>query len=655
MTLDEAISAPFKLDLDLVSQDEVVLENVLEKECFLTIHGASADRHVHGIISSFERVTEGNRHIIYKATVVPRLWFLGLRTDNRIFQNKNIKEILTSVLEAAQIKSDQIEFRLEGQYESREYCVQFRETDLAFISRLIQHEGIFYFFEHTNKSHKIIFADGRSAYQPIDGASTLMFNKIGLLSSDEAVLSFSSRKKVKSGKVTLNDFNPDQPSTPMDSHQEGNAGKNHEVYDYPGSYENTDTGKRLAKVRLEEKMVMREFGQGATNSPNFMPGRTFVLKSHPNSSFNKKYLLLASTQTGTQPQVVNADEGADTFSVHFSVIPADTTYRPERTTSKPMIYGPQTAIVVGPAGEEIYTDDQGRVKVQFHWDRQGKKDEKSSCWIRVSQPHAGAGFGAVSLPRIGEEVIVSFLDGDPDRPIITGRVYNGANPAPHGLPDNKTKSSVKTNSTPGGGGYNELSFEDKKGEEEVFLHGQKDMTIAIENDKNQTIGKNETLAVGENKSESVGGHKNETVAKTSNESILLSKTLNVGAGYAINVGGALVENVVGAKNTAVGGAHADEVGLSRATVVGKNSSTNIGKDESVAVAENSKKKVGKKYQINAGDEFELTVGSASIKLNKSGKIEITGVDITIKSGGGTVSIDAGGIISAKGPMVKLNT
>lgn len=631
MCVDEAMSTPFRADLSIVSEDEIPLESVLEKEGLLTVDGAHSDRYIHGVISTFERVAEGERFITYKATLVPRIWFLGLRKDNRIFQNKTVREIITEVLEAAQIKgSDRVEFRLEGTYKPMEYCTQYRETDLAFLSRLLEHEGIYYFFEHTDKTHKIVFADGKSAYKPLNSVEELLFKEAGMVAGDESVLAFTCRKKVKPGKLTLNDFNPAQPSTPMNKQQEGTVHKNLEEYLYPGNYEDASTGQRLTNIRLQERLVTQELGQGTSNSPALTPGFTFSLEAHPNSSCNKKYFIISTTHAGTQPQVLEGSaEGSEGYTVRFSVIPADVIYRPERTIQKPIMYGPQTAIVTGPKGEEIYTDDHGRIKVQFHWDRQGKKDEKSSCWIRVSQNSAGEGWGSMYVPRIGQEVIVSFIDGDPDKPIITGRVYNGANPPPHGLPANKTKSTIMSQSTPGGGGANELSFEDKKGEEEVYLHGQKDLTVKIENDKNQTVGNNETHSVGANRSTtvtsnetiSVGGMKNETVGKASNESVLMAKTVNVGGAHLLNIGGANTVTVAGAMNTAVGGAHADEVGLARNTVVKK------------------------AYKIQAGESFEVSCGSSKFVMKKDGSIQISGKKI---------SIEASGSIKINGKDVDIN-
>ena len=383
-----------------------------------------------------------------------------------------------------------------------------------------------------------------------------------MVPTDEVVYQFSFSKAIGPSKVSQTDFNYNNPFPSLDDPGRGTEiVEALEIYMYPGGYEDPDAGQHLAKVRLQEMQSMQETGGGSSTCPLLSPGFTFTLKGHPTQAFNRDYLVVSVKHRGTQPQALEETRapGALTYSNVFTVIPAQTTFRPARSTVKPIIQGPQTAMVMGPDDEEIYTDELGRVKVRFHWDRGDAKDEKSSCWIRVSQFWAGEGWGAMFLPRKGQEVIVSFLDGDPDRPIITGRVYNGANPTPHTLPDHKTKSTILSQSTNGSGGSNELSFEDAQGSEEIFLHGQKDLTIRIENNKQQVIGHDETLSVQNdraktiiaNETSEIGGSKSETVVKASTENVGLARVLNVGLDYSINVGAAHTVTVGGAMNTAV--------------------------------------------------------------------------------------------------------
>ncbi|MBW2740493.1 MAG: type VI secretion system tip protein VgrG, partial [Deltaproteobacteria bacterium] len=371
----------------------------------------------------------------------------------------------------------------------------------------------------------------------------------------------------------------------------------------------------------------------------------------------------------------SGQESELSYANSFTCIPFDVPYRPPRLTPKPVVEGTQTAIVVGPAGEEIYPDEHGRVKVQFHWDREGTNDENSSCWIRVSQVWAGAGWGAMHIPRIGQEVIVDFLEGDPDRPIITGRVYNGTNTPPYSLPDEKTKSTIKSDSSLGGGGSNEIRFEDKKGEEEIYLHGQKDWTIAIENDKNQTVGHDETLSVGNDKTieiganhtESIGANmsirvgknKTETVTINTAETIGVAKELTIGGAYQVTVGAAMNETVGGAKMEevgaykmeAVGGNKSETIGGSKSLSTGKGLTEKVGKSQSVEISENLDEKVGgkhieqvskeyavnaKKIQLMAEDQIVLKTGKAEIVMKKNGDIMIKGKKIQIKGSGDVI-------------------
>jgi type VI secretion system secreted protein VgrG len=496
-----------------------------------------------------------------------------------------------------------------------------------------------------------------------------------MVPEEEFVSSFVLSRQITSGKMTLKDFNFQRPSLDLTSHKEASSFKKLELYDYPGEYLEPDKGKQLTSIRLQEAAVFADSAEGNSVCHRFNPGFTFTLADHERDSFNQDYLLVNVIHSGTQPQTLQeqAEQADSSYSNHFVCIPSTVTFRPGRTTPKPVVEGVQTAIVTGPSGEEIYTDEHGRVKVQFHWDREGKKDEKSSCWIRVSQVWAGAGWGAMFIPRIDQEVIVDFVEGDPDRPIITGRVYHGTNTPPYTLPEDRTKSTIKSDSSLGGGGSNELRFEDKKGVEEVFLHGQKDWTIGIENDKNQNVGHDETLSVGHDRTKSVnnnqsetigvnkdikvgsnhsetigsnmtltvGSNKTETVTINTAETIGVAKELTIGAAYQVTVGAAMNETVAAAK--------AEEIGAAKSVIVGANSSENIGADKSVHADKNISVDSGKKMSFHSGDDFmvngetkgvieikdQLTikVGKASITLKKNGDITIQGKNINTKGSG----------------------
>jgi type VI secretion system secreted protein VgrG len=433
---------------------------------------------------------------------------------------------------------------------------------------------------------------------------------------------------------------------------------------------------------MEEEEAQITKIAGSSNCRAFTSGYRFTLSDFYRTDMNNKdYVLTAIEHEANQDWEKEAELS---YVNRFTCIPFDVPYRPPRLTPRPVVEGAQTAIVVGPAGEEIYTDEHGRVKMQFHWDREGKKNENSSCWIRVSQLWAGAGWGAMYIPRIGHEVIVNFIEGDPDRPIITGRVYHGTNKPPYGLPDEKTKSTIKSDSSLGGGGSNEIRFEDKKGSEEIYLHGQKDWTIAIENDKNQTVGHDETLSVGNNRTKTVGVDQKEEIGSNKTIQVGANHTEAIGANMSINVGsnktetvtintaetigvakeltiGGLYQVSVGAAmNETVGAAKAEEIGAAKIVAVGANSSEKIGKNKSVdaggniseSAAKDVSVKSGKKMSLSAGDDFAIAgekkgvidikdqlvikCGKASITLKKNGDISIQGNKIQIKGSGDVI-------------------
>jgi type VI secretion system secreted protein VgrG len=469
----ERLSAPYDVSLTLACEDEINFDDVVGKEAVLTIVGDGQDRHVHGIVNEFMQTGSKGRFFVYETRVVPALWLLSLEQDCRIFQNKTVQDIITQVLKDGGITTDRFAFRLQGQYQPRDYCVQYRETDLNFISRLLEEEGIFYFFEHEKDKHSVVFADSTVVYKPIAGDPNVTFNPSeGAVPEAECILGFAFSRRVFPGKVTRRDYNFEKPALDLTTQDQAKEYQTMELYDYPGEYPDTQRGKKLAQIRLQESMTYQTAAEGNSTCPRLVPGSTFTLKDHDRKDFNQDYLLVEVTNTGTQPQALEeqaAGGSAMGYSNRFLAIPSAVTFRPRRTAIRPVVEGVQTAIVVGPAGEEIYTDEHGRVKVQFHWDREGKKDEKSSCWVRVSQLWAGEGWGAMHIPRIGQEVIVDFIEGDPDRPLVTGRVYHGTNKPPYPLPDEKTKSTIISNTSLGGKTHNELLMEDKQGKTQVVL------------------------------------------------------------------------------------------------------------------------------------------------------------------------------------------
>ncbi len=655
-TLREQMSAPFELQIGLVTEEEAQLADCVGKTALLTIESTDQDRYLHGIVQRFTQTGVDGRFFLYQARVVPQLWLLSLTRDCRIYQNKSVPDIVKETLERSRLTSDLFAFRLQGTYLPREYCVQYRESDLDFISRLLEEEGIFYFFEHSNDKHRLVFGDGAVNYLPIAGEAEVVFNPgDGLVAEEEAVIGFHLSRQIRTGKYTLRDFNFEKPSVDLTAENEDKENTQLEAYDYPGEYTTTGEGLRLAQIRLQEAILFKERADGKSVVPRLTPGSTFTLRDHLVESCNQEYLLTSVVHKGAQPQVLEekmAARAATSYENTFEAIPSAVTFRPERTTPKPVVEGVQTAIVTGPSGEEIYPDKHGRVKVQFHWDRLGNKDESSSCWMRVSQLWAGAGWGAMFIPRIGQEVIVDFIEGDPDRPIITGRVYHGTNTPPYPLPAEKTKSTIKSDSSSGHGGFNELRFEDKKGDEEIYLQGQKDWNILIKNDKAQNIGHDETLAVGNNRTKSVekdqgetiGQNKTISVGKHHNETIGENVTRTTGKNESVSIGENSNTSVGKDDTLNIGGKSDVSVGKEASITVGKDMTTTVGKSSVTQISEDMQITVGKKLGIQAADaitidsdrQLVLSSGSASITLKKNGDITIKGNKITISASGNLV-------------------
>ena len=663
--VEEKISAFFDVSLSLISDDQIKAADVVEKPGLLTVVGDTGDRDFHGVLSQFMLSGKNGRFYLYQAKLVPSIWFMMLNQDCRIFQEMSVIEIVRELLKENNIPSDGYAFRLKESYEQRRHCVQYRETDLIFISRLLEEEGIFYFFEHTKDKHLLVFADSTIAYKPIDGEPKVKFNSGGgLVAEEESISELAMTRSVRPGKIAQAAYNFKKPSLDLTVQKQGKTHDKYEIYDYPCNYGYTEGGQRLAQIRLEEQKTFEEMAEGYSNCPRLIPGFTFDLDGHDFSELDKKYVAVIVEHNGSQFHVLGEKSGiGGDFSYHneFTAIPATVTLRPGRAIDKPIIQGLQTATVVGPKNEEIYTDEWGRVKVQFHWDRLGKNDEKSSCWLRTAQAWGGGGWGAQFIPRVGDEVLVDFMEGDPDWPIIVGSVYNEANQPLYDLKNNKTQSGIKTRSYPDGPGFNELRFEDKLGEEHVYLQGEKDWNILIKNDKGQNVGHDETLSVANNRTKTVGVNQSETIGAnkeiqvganhtetigsnmslsvgsnasvtvggTKTESVALASAENVGGAKAVTVGGALAFTVAGAMNTAVGLVQAEEVGLIKKTMVGKS------------------------YDITAGDSIKITCGRASIQLDKDGSIAINGTWLSI-NGSSQVAIAGEDVEIAASYHIQIN-
>ena len=456
----EALSRPYEFVVNLSSEDaDIDLSAVLRSPAALTMQRGDEGTPVHGVLAAFEQLHQANRRTFYRAVLVPRLWYLGMNRDSRVFLNKKVPDVIEDVLKGLGLTSQDYELAItRTTYSSREYICQYQETSLAFLSRWMEREGIYYYFEQTNDCEKLIVTDSRTRHGRMPGRATLAYSPTtGLIPEhEEVVAALVCRQQVLPNKVVLRDYNYLTPSVDVAGEDQVDANGRGEVYLFGEDFQDTSQGRDLAQIRAEEYLCRETVWHGEATAPAMSPGHLFDLKDHFRDGFNRQYLVTEVEHQGAQtgPLVAGLekrDASGDLepgYSNRFASIPAGVQFRPERRTPRPVVRGSQTAVVVGPANEQVYTDEHGRVKVQFHWDRQGKHDENSSFWIRVSQVWAGAGWGGMHIPHIGQEVIVGFIEGDPDRPIVMGRVYNQdnippLNKAPLKLPDNRLKSIIR--------------------------------------------------------------------------------------------------------------------------------------------------------------------------------------------------------------------
>jgi len=532
LTGSEGLSMPFEFTLEMLARDLVEASDVLGKPMHVKVEISNSEtlRYYHGRVRRFVQLAKSADGLTrYRAEMVPWLWFLTLSTDCRIFQNKTVVEIVKQVFD----DKGMTDYRLAttASYEKREYCVQYRESDFAFVSRLLEEEGIYYFFEHTESKHTLVLADVPTAIKtgPVPELSVVS-GATGNYGG-QCIAEFELENQVSPGKASLTDYNFETPSTSLlasaPSNLQGSDSK-FELFDYPGGYGTKADGTRLATVRIEEAELTAKVFSGRTIQAPLASGEKLEITNASAINIGASYQLVSVTHRGTNPAYRAVAGSTDTgfhFESAFSAIDASQHYRPPRRTPKAVIMGSQTAVVVGLGGEEIFVDKYGRVKVQFFWDRQGHKDENSSCWVRVASTWAGKNWGFVQLPRMGQEVIVDFLEGDPDRPIITGRVYNAELMPPYTLPDNMTQSGYKSRSTKGGGteDYNEFRFEDKKGSEEILLHAQKDFTTTVENDEIHKVDHDRTTTIKNNEKKEITEGFEEITIKQGHQTITLEQ------------------------------------------------------------------------------------------------------------------------------------
>ena len=508
LTGREELGRMFEYKLEVLSKDgALALDKILGQN--VTIEAKFPDpedsqktrtRFFNGDVIQFRQITKSvDKYFCYEAQLRPRLWFLTRTNDCKIFQKKSVPDIIKVVLD--DLSYTDVKKSLSNTYNPREYCVQYNESDFDFISRLMEEEGIYYYFEHEKGKHTLVLADSATAHSKITPKFDFpfMLRKGGF--AKDLIYDWTVQRQVESGVWAHVDFDFVKPRADLKSQTKITQAHGHpnlEVFAYPGRYKETSVGTPLSKTRIEELQVPWELISGKTNAVPMATGKLFRLTGYDRKDQNREHLLIATeievrmeidTAAAADTDVIDSEAGVY-FDCKFEAIGSKQPFRAARMTPKPVVKGPQTALVVGKSGEEIWTDQYGRVKVQFHWDRLGEKNENSSCWLRVAQIWAGKEWGAMHIPRIGQEVIVDFLEGDPDQPIVTGRVYNGEQTVPYKLPDNQTQSGLKSRSTKEGDAakFNELRFEDKKGEEQIYFHAEKNFNRVVENNDALLVG-----------------------------------------------------------------------------------------------------------------------------------------------------------------------
>ncbi len=640
MNAQERISELYKIDVELYHDEEedddykitlLDVPSILGQQVQITVDQVEGpSRNFHGIVSQIGEMGRNRQYSVYNATIVPNVWKTTQTVQSRIFQHLTIPDILEKVLADYEYK-----MQVRREYKPREFCVQYRESDFAFISRLMEEEGIYFYFDHTGERETIIIRDDYTTPEDVPELSNLPIHSLDNAEDvhwEPSVLDWHPSYNLRSGKVTFWDYNSQLPNKKLESTAQSrfNVGGNREmeIYDFPAGYamrydgidktgnEQTSNLKQIFvdnKTTSDNRMLDMDSRYRAISAKSdcctIVPGYRFALKNHPNREFNIQYIVISATHTVEQsPNYLTDSEEVSPYSNEFTCIPhgeQNPEFRPEKKTPKPVIHGNQTAFVVGPEDEEIFTDKYGRVKVQFHWDRDGQLDANSSCWVPVSQTWAGNKWGMVFLPRIGMEVIVGFLEGDPDRPWVEGCVYNPGAMPPYDLPDEKTKSTIKSDSSPDKDGFNEFRIEDKKDSEQIFIHGEKDIDIRNKNDRREYIGNDQHYIVENDRRDRVKRDEHRMVDR--HQYIQIAED--------------------------------------RHTTIGGNDNAEIGGSYSL--------KVGSGIEVESASHSHQASGSISLKAGATITLDAPG-GVNLKCGGSFVAVTPAGV-DISGPMVKINS
>jgi type VI secretion system secreted protein VgrG len=728
----ESVSQLFTFALDLVAVNgtEVPFDKLLGQPITVRLDLADGKRRFFsGICNRISQGHTDDTFTAYNMEVVPNFWLWTKRVQSRIFQHVSVPDILKAVL-----KGLNVSYEIQGTFEPRDYCVQYRESDFNFATRLMEEEGIYYYFKHSDGGHQLVLANTPAGHADLPVLAKLLYKRIqgGEQTVDPFVTDWQKVQALTSGKVTLWDHCFELPhkhleadKTIQESVAVGQA--NHklkvanndklEVYDYPGAYAQRfdgvapgggdkpadvqkifDDNKRTVGIRMQEEAARGLLIQGASSYRQLTSGHKFTLELAPGEVLDKArklegaYVLLSVRHSARMDGHYRSSNGAAAFDYRnsFTCIPLGLPYRPPRTTHKPVVAGSQTAVVVGPAGEEIFTDKYSRVKVQFHWDRDGKNNADSSCWIRVATYWAGKQWGIIHIPRIGQEVVVDFLEGDPDQPMIVGSVYNAETMPPYNLPANKTQSGIKSRSSLGGNPetFNEICFEDKKGSELIYIRAEKDQTIAVENDEShwvgndrvstidhdettlihhdrtETVDNNETITIHGNRTETVDknetitvhGARTENVDKTESITVTLARTRMVGLAETVTIGAAQAITVGAARAVTVGAMQTITVGAAQIISVGASQTITVSGSETESYGGNHTQKVGGGQSVSVSGDGSYKIGGGrnsdvanddALKVGKKLVVD-AGEEVVIQTGDASLMMKKDGTILLKG-------
>ncbi|MBY4714889.1 type VI secretion system Vgr family protein [Burkholderia cepacia] len=697
----------------LADSHSLSLKDLLGKPVTVRIEQQDlSTRYLNGIVARASLAgRRAERYYGYELIVRPWLWLATRRSDCRIFQNKTVPEIVQEVLSTYGFP---IESHLAETYVPRDYCVQYNETDAAFVSRLMEFEGIYFWFRHAEDTHTLMLGDAMSSHTALPGYETIPYiaRDRTAIADEERIDGWLPAQEVSVGRHQTTDYDYTKPRADLSSQKVDPRGHDHDSlasFEWPGGYRDDAPGAHYSRVRLEEQQAEHERASADTDVRGVAPGYLFTLERCPRADQNREYLIVRC-QYRFQENAYASDQGAEAVlhQTMMLVQPSSLPYRSPRDTPRPRTNGPQTATVVGPPGEEIWTDQYGRVKLQFRWDRYGQSNQDSSCWVRVSSPWAGGGFGGVQIPRVGDEVVVDFLNGDPDEPIVTGRVYNGERMPPWGLPGSATQSGLLSRSSPGGTTEhaNAFRFEDKKGAEQLWMHAERnfdaeteldhslsvgnnhthtvgnDETMQVKNNRQRSVGQNETVNIGQNRVAQIGANEahgvvgnrtrtvgqNETVTIAANrdatiggvhtETVAKGKTETIGEAKTLNVG-QMYQTTSQDMKTLVASAHTEEIGTRTSTIANAHTHT-VGGEHTVNVGANHTTNVQHQVLVNAGDQLALVCGMSSIVMKSDGTITIQGVNVastgtnTHSVNGKTVTSSATAEHTVEGAILKLN-